>query len=146
MSKWEWEREYRALLEQGREQGEFLLLPNTAERRASPRFRLKMEHVWIKVEPKFSVVDVSVRGIALYSDFPFDPGQFVNITLGKAFSVEARIVGCRLVESDPDLLENKYLVRCEFDDETTGMRFLVMIKEMDNLRVEGQPADYAPVP
>ncbi len=135
MTDWPWKDEYRALVRSGRDRGELEIRRALEERRAQPRFKLKSECVWIKVEPKFAVVDVSVTGIALYSDFPFEVGKWITITLGKAFSVEAEVRGCEVVESDPTLLEHKYLVRCGFEDEETGMKFLVMIKEMDNLEL-----------
>ncbi len=139
MDGWQWKEDYEALLREGATHGEVELRPADAERRLQPRFRLKTQHVFIKVEPRFGVVDVSISGIAVYSDFPFKVGHTVNITMGKAFTVEAMVVDCTLVEAYPDLLETKYRVRCAFEDETTGMQFLVMMKQMEDL--ERTPRD-----
>lgn len=107
-----------------------------SERRAKPRFRLNSGYVWIKVQPRFSVLDVSASGIALFSDFPFEVDQFISITLGKALKVDAEVVECELMVSDEAMLETKYLVRCRFENEEVGTQFLVMIKETDNLNME----------
>ena len=132
----EWQEEYKNLLESGKTSGEFVPMADGSERRNSPRFKLKTGYVWIKVEPRFEVMDVSVTGISLFSDFQFKPGNIITITMGKAFSVEANVLDCELVVSDEMFFENKYLVRGKFKDADIGMQFLVMIKEMDNLEVE----------
>ena len=143
MDGWQWKDDYEAMLREGAARGEVEPRPSGAERRLQPRFRLKTQHVFIKVEPRFGVVDVSISGIAVYSDFPFKNGQTVNITMGKAFSVEATVVDCTLVEAYPDLLETKYRVRCAFEDETTGMQFLVMMKQMEDLELTPRDAKTA---
>lgn len=135
MDGWQWKDDYEQLLRDGMSRGEVELLPNGDERRTQPRFRLKSQQVFIKVEPPFKVVDVSIAGISVHSDFPFKLGRMVTITLGKAMSVEATVVECGLVLADEDLLETKYLVRCQFEDEAVGMQFLVMMKQMDDLEV-----------
>lgn len=135
MAGWQWKEDYEALLQEGQVRGDVELRPEPEERRAQPRFRLKSQHVFIKVEPRFPVVDVSVTGISVYSDMPFAAGQTVSITLGKAFSLEAAVVDCTLVLADEDLLETKYRVRCQFADETVGMQCLVMMKQMDDLEL-----------
>lgn len=136
MAVLEWQEEYQNLLKSGATAGEFEPMADGMERRKNPRFKLKTGYVWIKVEPRFQVVDVSVTGISLFSDFQFQPGNVITVTLGKAFSVEATVIDCQLVVSDEMFFENKYLVRGEFEDEDIGMQFLVMIKEMDDLEIE----------
>lgn len=140
MAGWQWKDDYEDLLREGLARGEVELRSDSDEKRDQPRFRLKSQHVFIKVEPRFDVVDVSISGISVYSDFPFKIGQTVNITLGKAMSVEATVVECPLELANPDLLETKYRVRCQFEDETVGMQFLVMMKQMDDLELEAKPS------
>jgi hypothetical protein len=142
MAGWQWKQDYEALLREGVANGQVERLAPGRERRVGPRFRLKSQHVHIRVEPRFEVVDVSVSGISVYSDFPFQVGRTVTITLGKAFSVEATVVDCPLVLADEDFLESKYLVRSRFADEMVGMQFLVMMKQMDDL--EMAPAEAEP--
>lgn len=131
----QWQQEYDALLHDAQARGDLQPFAGGSERRVQPRFRLRSQHVFIKVEPRFDVADVSVSGMGLLSDFPFRIGQTLNITLGKAFSVEAVVMDCRLVLFNEDLLETKYQVRCQFADESVGMQFLVMMKQMDDLEI-----------
>ena len=133
MDSWQWKEDYEALVRESDAEAD--AGPGGTERRNRPRFRLKTQHVFIKVEARFPVVDLSVSGIAVYSDFPFRVGQAINITMGKAFTVESTVVDCTLVEADPGLLEAKYRVRCAFEDEETGMRFLVMMKQLEDLEL-----------
>jgi len=136
MTKGEWKSDYDRIVNDSGKAGELAERDDGEDRRRHPRFRLKTGFVWVKVTPRFNVVDVSVSGLSLHSDFLFKEGDVVNITLGKAFAVEAEVVHCEMVATDPDFMEAKYLVRCQFEDEDTGIQFLVMIKEMDNLDLE----------
>lgn len=131
----QWQQDYDELLQEAKTRGHLKRVATGDERRRQPRFQLRSQQVFIKVEPRFDVVDVSVSGMALLSDFPFQVGQSLNITLGKAFSVEASVVECPLELLDEDLLETKYHVHCRFADESVGMQFLVMMKQMDDLEV-----------
>lgn len=138
MTEWHWKDDYHALLEEGRSKGELTFAQDRTERRAQPRFRIKSQHVWIKIQPRFPVVDVSVTGMSVHSESPFRLGDNVSITLGKAFSLEAQVVDCILVVADELLMDSRYLVRLQFADETVGMQFLVMMKEMDDLEFAPQ--------
>ena len=136
MSDANWKEAYEEILlqEKGeKDDGEFSI---GDERRKQPRFRIKSGYVWIKIQPRFFVVDVSVSGISLLSDYPFEIGEELSIILGKALNIVSVVKECVLVQSDEALLENKYLVRCSFENEQQGMEFLVMIKETDELDLE----------
>lgn len=139
----QWQQDYEALLREARARGDLERFGNGCDQRGQPRFRLRSQQVFIKVEPRFDVMDVSVSGMAVLSDFPFRVGQTVTITLGKAFSVEATVMDCPLVLLNEDLLETKYQVRCRFADEAVGMQFLVMMKEMDDLELNPRLAGVA---
>lgn len=131
-----WKDAYEQILRNEEEREQIDIAPTGLEKRRQPRFRIKTGYVWIKIQPKFSVVDVSVQGIALHSDYPFEVGEELNITLGKALNIASVVKECRLVQSDELLLENKYLVGCEFENEDQGMQFLVMMKETDDLELQ----------
>jgi hypothetical protein len=135
MADSQWKQAYEEMLDEAEARGEVEELARDRERREEPRFRLRSRRVFMRVQLHFDVVDVSVAGISVYSDIPFKVNQPVIITLGKAFSVEATVVDCPLVEADPNLLETKYLVRCQFASEAVGMQFLVMMKQMDDLEL-----------
>ncbi len=128
----EWEKEYQYLLDKSRSEGDVEVLGEGAEKRAFPRFKLKSGTVWIQLNLSFDVVDISVSGISLYSLRPFEKEQIIAITLGKAFRIEAEVVNCEMVELEEKFLEIAYLVRCRFKDETSALRFLVMLKEVND--------------
>ena len=89
----EWREEYKNLLESEDAAGEIVTMAMGMERRKNPRFKLKTGYVWIKVEPRFEVMDVSVTGISLFSDFQFQSGDVITVTLGIARTVgEFRII------------------------------------------------------
>ncbi|MEE8394853.1 MAG: hypothetical protein V3S29_02280 [bacterium] len=137
----EWEKDYQAILEDSLTNGE-LVTQGAAEKRAFPRFNLKSGSIWVKVDQSFDVIDVSVSGISFFSTYPFKADQTLGITLGKAFLIEAKVVETHLVEKDAIFLETAYRVACRFTDDKTGVRFLVMLKEMDNLEIgisDGRP-------
>lgn len=133
MSATEWKDDYERLLATAGSNGDLEANGNTHERRTNPRFKLHSETIWVKVEPRFSVIDVSINGIAFYSSYHFRPDTVIQTSIGKAFSIEAKVLDCEMVESDPDFMEAMYQVRCQFVDENMGMQFLVMLKEMDNI-------------
>jgi hypothetical protein len=128
----EWEREYEEILKEGKKTGELEILPEKKEQRSFPRFRIKSGAVWIRMDLSFDVVDVSVSGISIYSSHPFASKQVFAVTLGKVFRIEAEVIDCSLVESDRQFLETRYLVRCSFLDSHSAMRFLVMLKELND--------------
>lgn len=136
MSEANWKDAYEEILRQDSTQENGGQNPGGENRRKKPRFRIKSGYVWIKIQPRFTVVDVSVSGIALFSDYPFEVGEELSITLGKALNIISVVKECELVQSDEGLLENKYHVRCNFENEEQGMEFLVMIKETDELELE----------
>lgn len=136
MSDANWKEAYEELLRQEKEEKDGGESSGEDERRKQPRFRIKSGYVWIKIQPRFFVVDVSVSGISLLSDYPFEIGEELSITLGKALNIVSVVNECVLVRSDEAFLENKYLVRCAFENEAQGMEFLVMIKETDELDLE----------
>ena len=136
MSDANWKEAYEEILREEKEERDGGVSSPGDERRNQPRFRIKSGYVWIKIQPRFFVVDVSVSGISLLSDYPFEIGEELNITLGKALTIVSVVKECVLVQSDEALLENKYLVRCAFENERQGMEFLVMIKENDELDLE----------
>ena len=132
MQNGEWEKKYQSLLDKSRRDGEIEVLEGGAEKRAFPRFKLKSGTVWIQINLSFDVIDISVSGISFYSTRPFAKEQVLAITLGKAFRIESVVVGCDMVELEEKFLEIAYLVRCRFKDETSALRFMVMLKEVDD--------------
>ena len=143
MADWDWKKEYETLLRDGLASGEVEALDGNDERRNQPRFRLKTQQVWIKVQRRFRVADLSVAGIAVLSDFPFEVGQTIHITLGKAFAVEATVQDCTPDAEGPDGTGG-FRISCHFEDETIGMQFLVMLKQFDELDLTVTPGRLVP--
>jgi len=133
-----WDSEYTQLLQSARKTGEFKELNPDSERRTHPRFPLKMESVWMKMDSPFTVSDISLSGISLFSNKPFLPSSTLQLQLGKAFQVEAVVVGCDMEEADSDLLDMQYRIRCRFSDLMDTKQILVMIKEMDLMDATGE--------
>lgn len=103
------------------------------ERRFHPRFKLHAESVWIKVDTSFRVIDMSLQGLSMYSDRPFEAGHQLKVMVGKAFLVETEVIDCEMLETDPELMETQYRVSCRFLDESVGKQLLVMMKELDDM-------------
>ena len=127
----DWETQYEKLLRKSLESGEVKPLEGKSELRTAPRFSLQTGSIWIRTEMPFDVVDISSNGMAFLSHRLFAVGQHLALTLGKAFLVEATVVDCRMIETDPDLMEAMYRVSCEFNDVHNGTQALVMLKEME---------------
>ena len=127
----DWEIQYEKLVREAMEKGTAKVLKGSQEHRAQPRFSLEMGSIWIRTETPFDVVDISATGIAFLSERLFAKGQHIAMTLGKAFLVEANVVGCVMVETDPEMMEAKYRVSCEFQDSHNGTQALLMLKEME---------------
>ncbi|MDH4247945.1 MAG: PilZ domain-containing protein, partial [Deltaproteobacteria bacterium] len=89
MSENLWEAEYNKLLQTARKKGEIQEQGSNDERRVHPRFPLRMESVWMKMDSPFTVADISLSGISLMSAKPFLPGSVLQLQLGKAFQVDA---------------------------------------------------------
>ena len=144
MAEWDWRKEYDALLREGLENGEVEPLAHDDERRSQPRFQLKTQQIWIKVQRQFRVVDLSISGLAVLSDFPFQLGQTIHITLGKAFAVEAVVKDC-VPDAEGPAGQGGYRISCRFEDDAVGMQFVVMLRQFGELELAVTPGS-APQP
>lgn len=129
-----WEAAYDRFLEQCREAGD--LEPWAGEHRAHPRFRLLSNVVWTAGEFQFSIVDLSISGIAFDSNFACEAGRELVVRLSDLISVRAQVVGTSKLEPTPMFIAGRYRARCRFVDEVEGLRFLVMVKDMKALRID----------
>lgn len=103
-----------------------------SERRKHVRLKAHDAKLSVRAEVEVSAIDVSVSGLAFYSQFPVQIGQSLHITVGSLFTVEAEVISCVLVGSDPDFKETDYKVQCRFYEEEQGKYLLVVIKEMED--------------
>jgi PilZ domain len=138
MVQWNLDQEYQLLLKEGLAKGEIVIRTDGPDLRGTPRFRMQGGRVTVRVEPVFKVVDISASGIAFLSELPFSPGDVLQVILRDTVAFQTRVVGCIVTETDPDLLELRYRVRCRFQDVTNGKHLLVLMKEME--RIQDVPA------
>ena len=132
----EWNKEYEELVKDSLDRGEITLVGDGEEKRASPRFRIKNGAIWVRMDSCFDVLDASTTGICFQSDRSFKESDVIVVTLAKAFKIEAKVMSCEMVETDSAMLETKYITRCRFIDEHSAVRFLVMLKAVDDHEIE----------
>lgn len=106
------------------------------DRRGKPRYHLRSGAVWVRVEPQFKVLDVSATGVAFLADMPFPIDEKVHLVLNRAILIEARVVDCRLIETDARLLEAKYSVHCHYLDASHGSQLMDTLDALGDLTVE----------
>ena len=128
---------YEKLMEESRDRGE-VDEGAAAERRRTPRLRADATTLTVRAELHVSAIDVSVGGLAFHSNFPVQIGQPLNITVGHLFTVDAVVVSCTLEEADEELTHTLYRVQCKFPEEEQGKYLLVMVKELDRRKSEGE--------
>lgn len=131
-----WDKDYEELLQESMDSGDIAAAPGGAEKRSSPRFRIQSGAIWVRMDTCFDVLDASISGISFQADREFKVGAVLAITLGKAFKIEAEVIDCRIVETNPQMMEVGYVTRCRFTDEHSAVRFLVMLKAIDNQEIE----------
>ena len=123
-----WDKQYQTLLSKGIAAGRVQVLPSTSEKREHPRYRMANTTVWGRVDHCYPVIDKSLTGLAFFSPTPFPVGQVVRISLRQFFVVDALVVGCEMVESDPVFLNFQYKVRCRFNNlDPTLVQVLVAL-------------------
>jgi hypothetical protein len=117
--------------------------PGAANRRAAPRVPLASREIHavvsdlgLKADVGVETKDISTTGVCFFADRPFQIGSEVELTVSKVFSLTAAVVSCEMEETDANLLEVRYRVRCKFSDDRHGMELLVLAKESEMLASE----------
>jgi hypothetical protein len=126
-----WEKQYRALLSKGIALGRVEMLPNGAEKREHPRYKMANTMVWGRVDHSYPVIDKSLTGLAFYASTPFPVGKPVRISLRQFFVVEAMVVGCEMVETEPLFLNCQYKVRCRFQNLDPALVQVMVALDME---------------
>ncbi|MBI3993327.1 MAG: PilZ domain-containing protein [Candidatus Lambdaproteobacteria bacterium] len=135
-----WQDDYEALLADARQRGDLSQATGAAEKRRFPRINLISRPILVHEPTRYQILDMSAGGMSFYSESSFEIGRVVSISLEGLLTIEARVLGCEMVETDPDFLEVRYRVHCRFEDERYGMRFLVLA-----LQAKGSPIGINPV-
>lgn len=128
----EWDKEYEELVKESLSRGDITLVSSDQEKRDSPRFRIKSGAIWVRMDTSFDVLDASISGISFEADRHFKPNDVIAIAIAKAFKIEAEVISCEMVETEPGNTQVKYITRCHFIDEHSAVRFLVMLKAVDD--------------
>jgi hypothetical protein len=127
----ELDQDYEQVLEDSRESGDLLEQSEDADRRRHPRIRVNPNNLPVDIDPWVFAIDISISGMAFYSDDPVPPGKLVTIKLADEIQADAKVVG---VQEEPPLGPEqppRYRLQCEFTDEEQGKQLLVRIKEME---------------
>ena len=124
-------QEYARILEESRRRGDVMEEQAGQERRTHPRLAVKAADLWISSVPEYSLVDLSISGLAIMSNYPLQPGEVLTMTLGTTLSMEAEVVNCHLVESPTDYSDAVFRIQCKFREELKGMELVVKIKERE---------------
>lgn len=128
MSEKDFDKLYEHHIEEGKKNGD---VQEDSERRGHIRLKAHDTKLSVRAEVEVSAIDVSLSGLAFYSQFPVQIGQSLHITVGSLFTVEAEVISCVLVSSDPDFKKTDYKVQCRFFEEEQGKYLLVVVKEME---------------
>ncbi len=128
-------RNYQLLIEESLESGAAVIRNNGDEMRGEPRFQVNDGRLSVRVEPTYEIIDVSASGMAFFSDIPFKPGTVITLYLEDTTGVQARVIGCYLVETDADFMEAQYRVQCHFENEEHGKQVMLMLSAVNKLKI-----------
>lgn len=123
----ELERQYEEILASSRRRGE-ISSTDINDKRRHPRMNVNASDMFISSVPEFSVLDMSLSGMAFLSNHPLAEGEIIHIALGSMLSVDAQILTCRLEEAPSEFLDAQFRINCEFLQDTRGMELLVSLK------------------
>lgn len=131
MSNEDLDARYQTILENERLKGNVAEEGGEKERRRHPRIKVVPGDKEVEIDPWVFVIDVSISGVAFYSDHEVEPGKTVDIDLADTPPVKAKVIGCQMEKSDSPYLPSRYRLNCEFENEEEGKALLVRIKEME---------------
>lgn len=131
MAKEELDDQYELILEQERREGRVVEEYTGPERRKNPRIKVVPGDLPVEIDPWVFAIDVSISGMAFYSDKEEEAGKIVDIDLAGLPPVKARVVDSHLEQSDNPYQPSRHRLHCEFEDPEKGKELLVRIKEME---------------
>lgn len=131
MNSHDWEHEYEEILAEAEARGEVQILPQGEEKRRHPRFPAAGATVTIREDAVYRMIDLSRSGLAFHCSHSFPVGHTLTLALRDVIAIEAEVVGCEMEERDATYMEYAYKVRCRFLDDESGLRFLVLVKELE---------------
>lgn len=121
------EKRYQALLKEAEETGNIEFGDIDLGRRNHPRFKIEDTEMQVDVSLNVSVINISLSGVCFFSNLRFKPGQKFDFKVGSVFSIQAEVINCEMVETDPALLEVRFQVLCEFIEQELDLHSLLSI-------------------
>ena len=119
------EKDYNKIVEEARASGEIATAKGGAERRKNPRLKVNSPKLWLNTGVQVSPLDISRSGFSFEANYPFTTGEEIHTSLGKAVSINARVVSCKLVDSPTEYNDAGFRIQCVFADEYQGMTMVV---------------------
>lgn len=126
----DWEQEYERMLSEGLQAGRVSKLPSASEKRRHPRFKVDGGKIYVTEQVPHPIIDLSISGLAFYSEKTFPVGQAIQVSLRSVISIEAVVLGCEPLTGDD--APAPYRVRCQFADADYGLRFLMLALELES--------------
>ncbi len=127
-----WKTEYESMLK-GSESAATEGLEGQ-ERRGEPRFSFSTDqgvNIFAHIGPKaFRILNVSVGGVAFYSETHFEPGTPLLLSALGMVALDVEVVSCEMEETDASFMEFQYLVRARFSPRVNGYLVYVLSREM----------------
>lgn len=118
------EQEYERILENYRARGD--LQPEAQQdKRKNPRLKVETSDLWIATVPEFSILDISISGLAIQSNHPLKEGEMIHISLDTILSTDAEVVRCVMIQSPSEYDDALFRIQCRFLEEYLGMKLLV---------------------
>lgn len=104
------------------------------EQRKDPRYAFpaaKEAQIFAHLGPKaFQIIDISIGGVAFYSDTQFEPGTSLLLSALGMVALDVEVLDCELFETDSDFMEYMYRVRAKFAPRVNGYLVYVLSREM----------------
>lgn len=127
---------YERFVKQSIESGILEMREGPSEQREHPRFQLCRNIVWSHGDLQFSIVDLSISGISFDANQGFEPGRIITVRMSDLLQVTAVVVASDPVEPNSMFYIARNRVRCRFEDREEGVRFLLMVRDIQQLRIE----------
>lgn len=127
---------YEQVLEESRRLGQLDDSPEEQrERRQHPRVQVDRGKLPADIDPWVFAIDISISGMAFYSDEPVFAGDVVDVQLRDEEPTHVVVLKCEAEHPDQPGAPARYRLACKFKNEDEGMALLVRIKEMEGLGV-----------
>ena len=114
------------------------------DRRREPRYQFKVDKndkvsIYAHMGPRaFEILNISVGGLAFYSDVQFEPDTNLLLSALGMVALDVDVVSCEMEETDSDFMEYRYLVRAKFSARVNGYLVYVLSREMYLRQLQNQ--------